>query len=164
MCGTAVARSNWLLRGLVKPTGSTPVPILRALWRREQIGSTAIGQGVAIPHAAHCRHRAAADAVHASPRFAMDFDAPDGKLVSPAILVIMARPDGARRRPPAAARRWSRKPFSDPAFRSSLFRPPSTTRRKLRPVFAQWADQPPGVMLRARHSCGDAVGDTIGCA
>ena len=26
-------------------------PLLRALWRREQAGSTALGQGVAIPHA-----------------------------------------------------------------------------------------------------------------
>jgi len=28
-----------------------PVPLLRALWRREQAGSTALGHGVAIPHA-----------------------------------------------------------------------------------------------------------------
>jgi PTS system nitrogen regulatory IIA component len=28
-----------------------PAPLLRALWRRERAGSTAIGHGVAIPHA-----------------------------------------------------------------------------------------------------------------
>jgi PTS system nitrogen regulatory IIA component len=28
-----------------------PAPLLRALWRREQAGSTALGHGVAIPHA-----------------------------------------------------------------------------------------------------------------
>ena len=26
-------------------------PVLRALWRREQVGSTALGHGVAVPHA-----------------------------------------------------------------------------------------------------------------
>ena len=31
--------------------GLAPAPLLRALWRREQAGSTAVGHGVAIPHA-----------------------------------------------------------------------------------------------------------------
>jgi len=31
--------------------GLPPAPLLRALWRREQAGSTALGHGVAIPHA-----------------------------------------------------------------------------------------------------------------
>ncbi len=26
-------------------------PVLRALWRREQVGSTALGHGIAVPHA-----------------------------------------------------------------------------------------------------------------
>jgi PTS system nitrogen regulatory IIA component len=31
--------------------GLDPVPIFRALWRREQVGSTALAEGFAIPHA-----------------------------------------------------------------------------------------------------------------
>ena len=31
--------------------GLPPAPLLRALWRREQAASTALGRGVAIPHA-----------------------------------------------------------------------------------------------------------------
>ena len=67
-------------------------PVLRALWRRELAGSTAIGCGVAIPHA----RLAGVDRpaiLFIRPRFAIDFAAPDGKPVS-SILVILVPSDG----------------------------------------------------------------------
>jgi len=73
--------------------GLDPAPVLRALWRREQIGSTAIGHGVALPHA---RISGIAEPLmlYMRPRYAVDFDAPDGRLVT-RIWVILVPADGS---------------------------------------------------------------------
>ena len=70
-----------------------PAPVFRALWRREQIGSTAIGHGVAPPHA---RIAGIAEPLmlFMRPRYAIDFDAPDGRLVT-RIWVILVPADGS---------------------------------------------------------------------
>ena len=70
-----------------------PAPVFRALWRREQIGSTAIGHGVALPHA---RIAGIAEPLmlFMRPRYAIDFDAPDGRLVT-RIWVILVPADGS---------------------------------------------------------------------
>lgn len=70
-----------------------PAPVFRALWRREQIGSTAIGHGVALPHA---RITGIAEPLmlFMRPRYAIDFDAPDGRLVT-RIWVILVPADGS---------------------------------------------------------------------
>lgn len=73
--------------------GLDPAPVFRALWRREQIGSTAIGHGVALPHA---RIAGIAEPLmlFMRPRYAIDFDAPDGRLVT-RIWVILVPADGS---------------------------------------------------------------------
>ena len=72
--------------------GLDPKPILDALWRREMVGSTALGCGVAIPHAR-------IDGIERPIlrfmrlKWAIDFGAPDGKPVNQ-ILVILVPSDG----------------------------------------------------------------------
>ncbi len=42
---------EWSAATIARVRGLGPAPIFRALWRRELVGSTALGYGVAIPHA-----------------------------------------------------------------------------------------------------------------
>src|SRR6267378_3193897 len=72
--------------------GLDPEPILRALWRRELVGSTALGCGVAIPHA-RIDGIERPMTLFLRSKWAIDFDAPDGKPVGN-ILVIMVPSDG----------------------------------------------------------------------
>jgi len=55
--------------------------VLEGLTAREQLGSTGVGHGVAIPHA-RMSQCATAAAVFVRTKFAIPFDAPDGKPVS----------------------------------------------------------------------------------
>jgi len=73
--------------------GLDPAPVFRALWRREQIGSTAVGHGVALPHA---RIAGITEPLmlYLRPRYAVDFNAPDGRLVT-RIWVILVPADGS---------------------------------------------------------------------
>ena len=73
--------------------GLDPAPVFRALWRREQIGSTAIGHGVALPHA-RISGIAKPLMLFMRPKYAMEFDAPDGRLVT-RIWVILVPADGS---------------------------------------------------------------------
>ncbi len=68
-------------------------PVLRALARREQAGSTAIGCGIAIPHARISGIEGPVT-VFLRPTFPIPFDAPDGKPVS-ALLAILVPADDA---------------------------------------------------------------------
>jgi PTS system nitrogen regulatory IIA component len=72
--------------------GIDPAPVFRALWRREQVGSTALGYGVAIPHA-RIEGIAHPVTLFMRTRYAMEFGAPDRKPVSN-LLVIMVPADG----------------------------------------------------------------------
>jgi PTS system nitrogen regulatory IIA component len=78
---------------ICRERGLDPAPVFRALWRREQIGSTAIGHGVALPHA---RIPGIAEPLmlFMRPKYAVDFDAPDGRLVT-RIWVILVPADGS---------------------------------------------------------------------
>lgn len=66
--------------------------LFRALWRREQSGSTALGHGIAIPHA---RIEALGSPIVMVARLAtpIDFLAPDNKLVSWLLAILV--PDQA---------------------------------------------------------------------
>jgi PTS system nitrogen regulatory IIA component len=119
--------------------GLDPVPILRALWRREQIGSTAIGQGVAIPHA-RIAGIARPLTLFMRTKFAIEFDAPDGKLVTN-ILVIMVPADGVAD-DHLQLLALVAQTFSDQAFRSLLSA--ASTTEEVAAAFAQWAGQSPG--------------------
>ena len=74
--------------------GLDPGPVFRALWRREQAGSTALGDGFAIPHAC-IAGIARPTTLFIRARDAIAFEAPDGKPVSQ-LLAILVPEHGAR--------------------------------------------------------------------
>jgi len=74
--------------------GIDPAPVLAALWRREQAGSTAMGGGLAIPHAS-IRGIAEPLTVFVRLKPAIAFGAPDGRPVA-LLLVILVPADGPR--------------------------------------------------------------------
>ncbi len=110
-----------------------PDPVYRALVRREQAGSTALGHRVAIPHARIAGIERPLT-LFMRTRYPIDFAAPDGKPVSN-ILVIMVPADGATDDHlqllalVAAA-------FSDRAFRKTLAI--ATTAAQVDEAFAAW--------------------------
>jgi PTS system nitrogen regulatory IIA component len=111
-------------------------PVFRALWRREQVGSTALGQGVAIPHA----RISGIDrplTVYLRPKQAIPFDAPDGKPVS-MMLVIMVPADGATDDHLELLALVARM-FSDSTFRHRLQRVSDFT--EARRTFREWVEQ-----------------------
>ena len=118
--------------------GLDPAPILRALWRREKIGSTAIGQGVAVPHA-RISGITRPLTLFMRPKIAMEFEAPDGKPVSN-LLFIMVPVDGATNDHLQLLAQVARA-FSDPGFRSRLSM--ASTKEDAAAVFDQWAQQLP---------------------
>ena len=114
--------------------GLDPEPILRALLRREQVGSTALGQGVAIPHA-RIAGITQPLTLFMRTRLALDFDAPDGKPVAN-LLVIMVPADGDTDDHLLLLAAIA-EAFSDREFRASLAA--STTAWEVDKVFAEWA-------------------------
>ena len=78
---------------LQRAYGVDPALILRALWRREEAGSTGLGRGVAIPHA-RVSGISAPLTMLLRLRAPIAFDAPDGKPVSVALVIIVPA-DGA---------------------------------------------------------------------
>lgn len=73
--------------------GLDPAPVFRALWRREQAGSTALGEGFAIPHA-RIGGIVQPTTLFMHIRNAIAFDAQDGRPVSQ-LLVLLVPEDGA---------------------------------------------------------------------
>jgi nitrogen PTS system EIIA component len=63
----------------------------RSLMRREQLGSTGIGQGIAAPHCRHIQIRTPIVAVGRLPH-RVDWDSLDGEPVR-AVFLMLARPD-----------------------------------------------------------------------
>ena len=90
---TARRRSKIAAEHIGRAHGLDPAPILRALMRREQAGSTALGHGVAIPHG-RIGGLARPLTLFMRTRTSIPFGAPDGKPVSN-WLVIMVPADGA---------------------------------------------------------------------
>ncbi len=71
--------------------GLSPAQIRGPLLAREHVGSTAVGNGIAIPHAA-VDGLPSSVAVLAKLSTPMEFEAPDGKLVD--IVVVLLVPSG----------------------------------------------------------------------
>lgn len=113
--------------------GIDPAPIFRALWRREQVGSTALGYGVAIPHA-RIGGIARPLTLFMRTRYAMEFGAPDGKPVSK-LLVIMVPADGDTDEHLQLLASISQA-FSDREFRAHLAA--ATTAEEVDKAFAEW--------------------------
>ncbi len=62
--------------------------MVSSLLARERIGSTGLGQGLAIPHA-RLEEAAEVAALFVRPEYPIPFDAPDGKPVSDLLLLIV---------------------------------------------------------------------------
>jgi nitrogen PTS system EIIA component len=108
-------------------------PVLRALLRREEAGSTALGAGVAIPHA-RIPGIERPITFFLRGNLPIPFDAPDGKPVSD-ILVILVPTDGATDEHLRLLALVAEM-FSDRAFRARLWA--ATQPSDVRHVFAQW--------------------------
>jgi len=104
--------------------GLDPAPIFRALWRREQVGSTALGEGFAIPHA-RISGIARPITLFMRTKPAIAFDAPDGQPVAH-LLVIMVPADGANEDHLLLLALVTRM-FSDHDFRTQLESAPDAT-------------------------------------
>src|SRR6202163_4314826 len=63
-------------------------PVLRALWRREQVGSTGLGHGIAVPHA---RITGISEPIvlFVRTKSAIEFNAPDHKPVSLLFMILV---------------------------------------------------------------------------
>jgi PTS system nitrogen regulatory IIA component len=111
-----------------------PAPIFRALTRREQSGSTALGCGVAVPHA-RIDGIERPTTVLLRPKSAVDFDAPDGKPVSSFYAILVPRDgDGNDHLRLLAA---VAEMFLDRSFRFSVIT--ARTAAELRSIFADRA-------------------------
>lgn len=104
--------------------GLAPAPVFRALWRREQAGSTGLGDGFAIPHA-RMGGIVQPITLFMHTRNAIAFDAPDGRPVSQ-LLVLMVPEDGATDDHLQLLALVARL-FSDRRFRTQLDRAPDAT-------------------------------------
>jgi PTS system nitrogen regulatory IIA component len=84
-----------LSRLLAARLGTTPRAVFDALWQREALGSTALGRGVALPHA---RLAELPSAVGAFLRLQhpVAFDAPDDKPVEFVLALLLPRRDPQR--------------------------------------------------------------------
>jgi PTS system nitrogen regulatory IIA component len=76
-----------------RSTGLRPAPVFRALSRREDAGSTALGHGIAIPHA-RIPDISRPVTLYLRTHVPLDFAAPDGKPVSQ-FFVILVPAEGA---------------------------------------------------------------------
>ena len=121
-----------------RANGLDPAPIFRALWRREQVGSTALGHGVAIPHA-RISGIAQPLTLFMRSRLAMEFDAPDGRLVSNFLFILVPANGDTESHLQLLAS--VAEAFSDRAFRERLGAAPTTA--EVAATFAEWADQHP---------------------
>ena len=90
--------------------------VLHALWRREQIGSTGLGHGIAVPHA---RIAGIAEPIVLLMRtkYPIEFNAPDRKPVS--ILFVILVPENANNEHLQILATVA-KMFSDQSFRDRL--------------------------------------------
>lgn len=73
---------------LAQPEGLSAGEVFDCLFAREKLGTTALGQGVAIPHGRHTGLQTAA-AAFVRTKEPVDFDAPDGKPVSLVFVLLV---------------------------------------------------------------------------
>ena len=113
-------------------------PVFRALWRREEAGSTAVGNGFAIPHA-RIKGIAEPVTVYVRLKAPVDFAAPDGKRVSE-LFVILIPADGANEEYLQLLALVA-EVFSDTDFRARLAAASDT--QEVRSAFSQWISRNP---------------------
>ena len=108
-------------------------PVFRALWRREMAGSTAVGNGFAIPHA-RITGNAAPVTVYMRTKAPLNFAAPDGMRVSE-LYVILVPADGDRAEHLQLLALVA-EAFSDRDFRACLAA--ASAPQDVRSAFSQW--------------------------
>lgn len=111
-------------------------PVFRALWRREEAASTAVGNGFAIPHA-RILGIAEPVTVYVRMKAPIAFAAPDGKRVSD-LFVILVPADGANARHLQLLALVA-EAFSDTNFRARLAA--ASGPEHVRSAFSQWIDE-----------------------
>jgi PTS system nitrogen regulatory IIA component len=110
--------------------------VLESLNVREQLGSTGVGHGFAIPHA-RMSQCAAATAAFVRTKFAIPFDSPDGRPVSVFLgLIVPQKANEGHLQLLATAAAM----FSDRGFRDKLRT--STDPNVVRELLAAWPDAP----------------------
>ncbi len=111
--------------------------VFDSLFAREKLGSTGLGQGIAIPHG---RIKTLKDALGAFIRLAepVPFDAPDGKPVS--MLFVLLVPEQANEHHLQLLSELAQM-FSDRAFREQLLNAPDALAAHA--LFAQWGSDAP---------------------
>jgi nitrogen PTS system EIIA component len=121
---------------LARRLGLTDTDVLESLTVREQMGSTGLGHGVAIPHARMPQCDAVAG-VFVRTKFAIPFDAPDRKPVSLFLALIVPKQATERHlRLLATAAAM----FNDRTFRDKLRMGPDPS--AVRELLAAWSDSP----------------------
>lgn len=116
--------------------GLSQTLILESLNVREQLGSTSVGHGFAIPHA-RMSQCVAATAAFVRTKFAIPFDAPDGRPVSVFLgLIVPQKANEGHLQLLATAAGM----FSDRNFRDKLRA--STEANEVKELLAAWPDAP----------------------
>jgi PTS system nitrogen regulatory IIA component len=119
---------------LLEPSGSgASEAIFRALHRREQAGSTSVGEGLAIPHG-RIPGIAQPLTLFARTRSPLGFGAPDGKPVAE-FFVILVPAEGPQEMH-LQLLRGAAELFSQPVFRAALTA--ATNAPAVTDVFARW--------------------------
>jgi nitrogen PTS system EIIA component len=116
--------------------GLSKTLILESLTVREQLGSTGVGHGVAIPHA-RMNQCAVPAAAFVRTKLAIPFDAPDGKPVSVFLGLIVPNKANERHLQLLATAAGM---LSDRIFRDKL--KTATDPRTVRELLAAWPDAP----------------------
>jgi PTS system nitrogen regulatory IIA component len=121
---------------LARRQGLSKILILESLTVREQLGSTGVGHGVAIPHA-RMNQCAVPAAAFVRTKIAIPFDAPDGKPVSVFLGLIVPNKATERHLQLLAAAAGM---LSDRIFRDKL--KTCTDPSAVRELLAAWPDAP----------------------
>lgn len=111
---------------------------LHCLSRREQAGSTAIGEGLAIPHA-RIEGLGRIQALYARLKTPIPFGAPDRKPVSEVLVLLVPHPASDEHLELLAE---ASRMFSDPGFRARLRA--GADPQDVAQLFATWPDTTPG--------------------
>lgn len=110
--------------------------VIDSLQAREKLGSTGLGQGIAIPHG-RIRGLREAQGAYVRLRTPIPFDAPDGKPVSQVFILLV--PEQATEQHLQLLSELAQM-FSEARFRDSLAGPADAA--SLRTVFEQWTPAP----------------------
>jgi PTS system nitrogen regulatory IIA component len=114
--------------------GIPATSVIRSLEHRERIGSTALGQGIAIPHA-RIRELDRIQLAYLRLKLPIPFDAPDGKPISDVLVILVPRSATEEHLRILAE---TSQMFSDPRFREQLHR--CTHPAEVKQLFDSWPE------------------------